>query len=94
MILVVTGNTTSTLMEPSSHPMYPKTMNCLLSRKNFQSLSGLDMVDYSPFIPRMLTDVQIGRRYTFPLYCLGLKKITVFDGNGDHTYVLLKRRDR
>lgn len=93
MILVATINPYSSLIKiyPGTGPGIECT-NCLLSKKNFESLDGMEMVDYSCFRSDMLIDMQHGRRYKFPLYRAGLKKVNTFDVDGNKMYVLLKKK--
>lgn len=68
-------------------------VNCFMSRKNFESLEGFKMIDYSCFKSNMLLDMHMGRKYMFPLYFFGFKKINTFDSDGNKAFILLEKSE-
>ena len=92
LVLISTANPSSTMITGGRYTSIENEwVNCFMSRKNFESLDGFELVDYAPFRGNMLHDFQYKSRAYVLLYLAGLKKVNTFDPDGNHVLVLLKK---
>lgn len=89
MIFVSTINPESTLNKNIS---FSDTINVILSRKNYESLEskmGLKLLDYTTLKTNILYDMK--KKFNILLYFAKLKKPYLFETDGNHAFLLLKK---
>lgn len=94
MMFVTTTNPSSSMVKDKSVKGIGRGVeyiNCLMSKQNFDSLEGFRMKNCMCFRSDMLIDVKYGRKYMFPLYLAGLKKIITPNPDGNKMFVLLEK---
>ena len=96
MIFISTLNPESPNMYNENSPLPNKSINVILSRKNFESLKGFELVDYTTFRTPLYSDIYIEKnpilkKLKIMKYVLKLAKPYVKDPTGEHAFVLLKK---
>ncbi|RNJ78068.1 MAG: class I SAM-dependent methyltransferase [Nitrosopumilus sp. H8] len=92
-VLVATANPLSSMIKDKRIKIIGKGrehINCYMSRKNFESLEGFKMKDCLCFRGNMQIDAK-ARKYMFPLYMAGLKRIITPCQDGNNMFVLLEK---
>jgi len=93
LIFIATVNPSSSLVKNNDPPAIGgEYINTLLSKKNFELLNNFEVIDYSPYRTNMLIDLYKKNKLAMIGYFSGIKKVNTFDPDGNHVFLLLKKK--
>lgn len=99
VIFIATLNPQSSIMYSEQSPLPNKTMNVLLSKQNFKSLNDneLELIDYTEYASPLYRDLYteknpMVKKFKILQYTLKFKKPYFQDPDGEHAFILLKKK--
>jgi SAM-dependent methyltransferase len=92
LIFISTINPESSLVQKKLVPTFQPHVNIFLSKTNYSNLKDFELLDYTAYMPDMFNEMYKHNKFKMIKYMAGLKKPYSLNTDGNHAFLLLKKR--
>lgn len=92
LIFISTINPQSTLVKEKVVPTFQPHVNMYLSKINYSNLDNFELLDYTVYMPDMFNDMYKHNKFKMIKYMTRFKKCYSLNSNGNHAFLLLKKK--
>ena len=92
LIFISTINPQSSIVIEKLVPTFQPHVNIYLSKTNYSNLDNYELLDYTAYMPDMFNDMYKHNKFKMIKYMAGLKKAYSVNPDGNHAFLLLKKK--
>ena len=92
LIFISTINPQSSMVQEKLIPTFASHVNIYLSKTNYSNLKDYELLDYTEYMPDMFNEMYKHNKFKMIKYMAGLKKAYSVNVDGNHAFLLLKKK--